>query len=468
VTPGGLFIAVKGLESDGHRYIEDAVKRGAVAVIAETGAGATAGNIPLVLVNDSRKALALAGAEFYGQPSDSLHLTGVTGTNGKTSTTYLIESIFETAGFKTGVIGTINYRFGGNIFPNPMTTPESLDLQKILRNMVDAGITHAVMEVSSHAVDLHRILGLSFDTAVFTNLSQDHLDYHKTMDEYWDCKKRLFTDYLSKTAPPKKPAAVINTVDKEGLELAALLTVPVLTTGTETPDIRLMNAELDIRGIRGELVAPSGRTRLESPGIGKHNLENILCAAGAALAAGVDMETVGRGLGNFNVPGRLERVPNTKGFHVFVDYAHTPDGLLNVLETLKPLATGRVITVFGCGGDRDKGKRPKMGRIAETYSNLTVVTSDNPRTEDPDAIIANILDGMEGQRLSENELAAGIKGLFVEPDRRAAINLAVRWAKPGDTVLIAGKGHENYQILKTGKIDFDDRIEAEKAIENHG
>lgn len=467
VQPGGLFVAVKGLASDGHRYIQDAVKRGAAAVVAEKGSSFDKPEIPLILVNDSRKALALAGAQFYGQPSGQIHLIGLTGTNGKTSTTYLIESIFTKAGLHTGVIGTINYRYGGKVFPNPMTTPESLDLQRILFDMVEAGVTHVVMEVSSHAIDLHRIMGLSFDTAVFTNLSQDHLDYHQTMDEYWSCKKRLFTEYLANTAPPKKPKAVINITDKEGVELVSLVSVPTFTTGTDTADIRLENARLDIRGIEGELVTPMGRAAVLSTGIGQHNLENILCAAGAAVAAGVSIENIAAGLSDFNVPGRLERVPNTKGFHVFVDYAHTPDGLLNVLTTLRPLTEGRVITVFGCGGDRDNGKRPKMGGIAQQYSDLVIVTSDNPRTEDPAIIISHILEGLKGNRLDPDTLTIESKGYAVEADRRSAIVLAIKNAQANDTVLIAGKGHETYQILNTGTIDFDDRIEAIKALEDH-
>ncbi len=467
VIPGALFVAVKGLSSDGHRFVRDAVKKGALAVVANQDLFEGDVDVPVITVNDSRKALALCAAAFYGHPSEKLHLTGITGTNGKTSTTYLLESIYNAAGFKTGVIGTINYRFGDRVFPNPMTTPESLDLQKILFEMVDEGVTHAVMEVSSHAIDLHRIMGLSFDTAVFTNLSQDHLDYHATMDEYWACKKRLFTEYLENTSAPKKPSAVINITDREGAELSALLSVPVLTTGTADAFVRMENTTIDIHGITGELVTPKGRTRITSTGIGQHNLENILCAAGAALAAGASLSDIETGLSRFNVPGRLERVDNTQGFHVFVDYAHTPDGLLNVLETLRPLTRGRLITVFGCGGDRDKTKRPKMAAIAETYSDLVVVTSDNPRTEDPSTIIGHIMEGFSGTRIEEGGSLQNIKGYAVEPDRRTAIALAIGCAKADDTVLIAGKGHETYQILNTGTIDFDDRIEAKKALENH-
>ena len=467
VRPGGLFVAVKGLESDGHRYIADAVKRGASAIVAEQIPELDAPGLVTVKVSDSRKALALIGAAFYGHPSTKLHLIGVTGTNGKTSTTYLIESIFEKAGLKTGVIGTINFRYNGNVFPNPMTTPESLDLQRILYDMERAGISHVLMEVSSHAVDLHRILGLSFDTAVFTNLSQDHLDYHKTMDEYWACKKRLFTEYLQPPLSHKKTSAVINIKNTEGIELKSLVSVPILTTGNGTADIRLDNASLDIRGISGTLTSPMGSIAVTSSGIGQHNLENILSAAGAALSAGVTLDAVARGIVDFNVPGRLERVANTRGFHVFVDYAHTPDGLLNVLRTLRPLTQGRMITVFGCGGDRDKGKRPKMGKIAEQFSDLAIVTSDNPRTEDPDTIIGHILEGMEKNRISLERLSRSSQGLAVVPDRRSAIALAIKYAEANDTVLIAGKGHETYQILRTGTIDFDDRIEARKALENH-
>lgn len=467
VKPGGLFVAVKGLVADGHRFIADAVTRGAVAVVAENGASFETPDVPLILTSDSRKALAIAAGEFYGHPSSYLHLTGVTGTNGKTSTTYLLESIFREAGFETGVIGTINCRYGGRTFPNPMTTPESLDLQKILADMVEAGVTHAIMEVSSHAIDLDRVFGLDFDLGVFTNLSQDHLDYHGTMENYWDCKKRLFTEYLPDSG--KDSNAVVNITDSEGTELASAVRVPIYTTGTDHGDIRMENARVDIHGIEGELVTPLGRINVSCTGIGQHNIENILSAAGAALASGASLIQIGKGIAEFNVPGRLERVPNSHGFHVFVDYAHTPDGLLNVLETLRPLTRGRLITVFGCGGDRDKGKRPKMAQVAEEYSDLVIVTSDNPRTEDPSAIIGDILEGLDGQKLEPSDFDDDIRprGYVVEPDRRSAIAFAIHFAKANDTVLIAGKGHETYQILNTGTIDFDDRIEARKALETH-
>jgi UDP-N-acetylmuramyl-tripeptide synthetase len=431
-----------------------AMARGAAAILAEKAPDAC--TIPLFLVTDSRKALALAAAAFYGFPSASLHLTGVTGTNGKTSTTYLIEAIFTEAGLRTGVIGTINIRYAGQVLDNPMTTPESLHIQRILADMKGAGVTHVIMEVSSHAVDLDRIVGLSFDTGVFTNLSQDHLDYHDTMDRYFDCKARFFTDHLAAAAQSgKQVKAVINLADPRGRDLKDRLALPVLTTGGPDADVTLDNAVLDIRGIRGTLVTPSGSVAIDSSAIGAHNLENILSAAAAALAAGVSLDAIARGVRSFTVPGRLERVDNDRGFHVFVDYAHTPDGLLNVLRTLKPLTAGRLITVFGCGGDRDRTKRPKMGAIAETWSDVCIVTSDNPRTEHPNAIIDQIREGM-----TQN-------GHLIEPDRRRAIGLAIATARPGDAILIAGKGHETYQILNTGTIDFDDRIEAGKALDAH-
>lgn len=466
VKPGGLFVAVKGLKSDGHRFIADALSRGAVAVVAENGASFETPDVPVILTSDSRKALAIVAGEFYGHPSFYLHLTGVTGTNGKTSTTYLLESIFKQAGFETGVIGTINYRYGGRVFPNPMTTPESLDLQQILADMAMAGVTHVIMEVSSHAIDLYRIFGLSFDLAVFTNLSQDHLDYHETMDRYWECKKKLFTECLPDSG--KDSSAVVNITDREGLELVSLVDVPTYTTGTDRGDIRMENTRIDIQGIEGNLVTPLGRILVSSTAIGQHNIENILSAAGAALASGSSLIHIGKGIAEFNVPGRLERVANSQGIHIFVDYAHTPDGLLNVLETLRPLTEGRLITVFGCGGDRDKGKRPKMAHVAEKFSDLVIVTSDNPRTEDPSAIIGDILEGLSGQRLEPSDSGKGARGYVVEPDRRSAIALAIGCARENDTVLIAGKGHETYQILGTGTIDFDDRLEARKALENHG
>lgn len=454
VRPGGLFVAIRGLKVDGHDFIEQALAKGASALIVEKAPASCP--VPLIRVSNSRKALALAGAAFYGFPSAKLHLTGITGTNGKTSTSYLLESIFKESGLTVGVIGTINYRYTGKVFANPMTTPESLDLQRIIFEMKQDGVSHVIMEVSSHAVDLDRIYGLAFDTGVFTNLSQDHLDYHGTMGSYFDCKVRFFTDHLAASAHLGKPVrAVINVNDEKGRELKERLTLPVSTTGKGHTDIYLDDAVLDIHGIRGTLVCPQGRIQIKSDAIGAHNLENILNAAGAALCAGVSLESIRNGVENFTVPGRLERVDTNRGFFVFVDYAHTPDGLLNVLQTLKPLTPGRLITVFGCGGDRDKTKRPIMGRIAETYSDLCIVTSDNPRSEQPETIIAQIISGMEQN------------GHRVEPDRRLAITLAIADAQKGDSILIAGKGHETYQILKTGTIDFDDRTEARKALETH-
>lgn len=452
VETGGLFVAIRGLVADGHRFIDDAVKRGALAVVLEDDPGNL--SVPSIRVNDSRKALALLGDSFYGHPSHNMHITGITGTNGKTSVTYLLEAMFTEAGLAAGVIGTINYRYTGKTFPNPMTTPESLDLQRILSDMNHAGITHVIMEVSSHAVDLDRIFAIDFNSGVFTNLSQDHLDYHETMDRYFDCKKRFFTNSLMvSTLHHQGVRAVINETDPYGQQLLRDLTLPVYTTCGDASDIRLSDAVLDIQGIRGTLNCPKGSVSLRSEAIGAHNMENILNAVGAALCAGLPLDAIARGVRHFTVPGRLERVDTGLGFHVFVDYAHTPDGLLNVLQALKPLTPGRLITVFGCGGDRDRGKRPQMGRIAETLSDLCIVTSDNPRTENPERIITDILEGMTNSHQ------------LVEPDRRTAIRTAVSTARPGDSILIAGKGHETYQILNTGTIDFDDRTEARKALE---
>lgn len=452
VEPGGLFVAIKGLASDGHEFVTDAIARGAAAVVVEDEI--TGSSVPSYRVRDSRKALALLGDTFYGHPSKAMHITGITGTNGKTSITYLLEAIYKEAGLAAGVIGTINYRYAGKEYPNPMTTPESLDLQRILSDMKQAGITHVIMEVSSHAVSLDRIYAIAFNSGVFTNLSQDHLDYHGTMDRYFDCKKRFFTDFLANhDLRGRDVRAVINIAQDHGRDLMNDLTVPVYTTCADASDIRLSDAALNIDGIRGTLVCPEGSTSIISEAIGTHNVENILNAAGAALCAGVPLSAIPAGVRQFRVPGRLERVNKKQKFHVFVDYAHTPDGLLNVLRTLKPLTPGRLITVFGCGGDRDRTKRPKMGGIAEEWSDLCIVTSDNPRTEDPDGIIKDILQGMNA------------KTHLIESDRKTAINTAVSLAEAGDSILIAGKGHETYQILNTGTIDFDDRTEARKALE---
>jgi UDP-N-acetylmuramyl-tripeptide synthetase len=444
--------------------------------------------VALLTAPDTRTALARIAARFHGHPADDLLLIGITGTNGKTTVTYLVDRILSAAGFRVGVIGTIHYRYGDTVTDAPMTTPEAPDLQRILAEMREAGITHVVMEASSHALDpaTARLHGCRFDVGVFTNLSQDHLDFHHDMETYWGCKKRLFTHHL--TDGDRPGFAVINLDDPRGRSLAAELDGPVVTTGNG-PDcaVTARVRRTDVTGITARFQTPAGAFDCRSPLSGDHNLENLLSAVGAGTALSLPPAAMAAGIESVAaVPGRLERVisdphdPRT----VFVDYAHTPDALKNVLTALRPLTRGRLICVFGCGGDRDRDKRPKMGRIAATLSDLAVVTSDNPRSEPPLSIIEEILPGvgMGGERRAEDRgqrtengkrkteargeetVEGGRRGFLVESDRRKAIHLAVTEARDGDVVLIAGKGHETYQILGDRTIDFDDRQVALEAL----
>ncbi|MGD9044662.1 MAG: UDP-N-acetylmuramoyl-L-alanyl-D-glutamate--2,6-diaminopimelate ligase [Desulfobacterales bacterium] len=468
VAPGGLFVAIAGHAADGHDFIETAIKKGAVAVVSQKEFNS---EIPNIQVANTRQALADTAAWFYGRPSERLTVIGITGTNGKTTTAYLVESILEQAGYNVGVIGTINYRYAGKLFDNPITTPESLDLQRILADMLRAGVSHVVMEASSHAIDLYRIRSCWFDVAVFINLSQDHLDFHGNMESYWASKKRLFSDYL--LAGPKKDraVAVINCNSSEGKELAGSLQVPTIKIGAGPGDtVRADSINCDLNGIAGEIATPGGKFNLESRLVGAHNLENILCAAGVGLALNLSADDLKSGLNAVTtIPGRLERIENDNGRFVYVDYAHTPDALENVIGALRAVTADRIICVFGCGGDRDSEKRPLMGEIAARLCDLAVITSDNPRTEEPMAIINQILEGtrkINSVRYSQADLQGGFneKGYTVEADRQRAIRLGISVSRSGDTVLIAGKGHETYQILGRTTIDFDDREEARKAL----
>ncbi|MGE5258954.1 MAG: UDP-N-acetylmuramoyl-L-alanyl-D-glutamate--2,6-diaminopimelate ligase [Hyphomicrobiales bacterium] len=469
VTPGGVFVAMRGQAADGHDFIDDALRRGAVAVVAEKPVGR---GVAVIAVPSARQALAELAAVFYGRPSEHLTVIGVTGTNGKTTTTYVIESILAQAGIHAGIIGTINYRYGGKAYANPVTTPESLDLQRILADMLAAGVTHVVLEASSHAIDLSRVHCCWMDVGVFTNLSQDHLDYHGTMRAYWETKKRLFTEHLAAGPKAGRVAAVINTDSPHGRELAALLTSRVIPVGTgEGCTVRGANMTCSLQGIRGVLELGRARMDFASLLVGRHNVENILCAVGAATALDLPPEAIRSGIAALScVPGRLERVATRSGRFVYVDYSHTPDALENALHALRELATGRLICVFGCGGDRDRTKRPIMGAIAARLSDLAVVTSDNPRTEDPRAIIEQILPGVREQGLMQvdadhlGSVSAG-KAFAAEPDRRRAIETGIRAARPGDTVLIAGKGHEAYQVIGKQTIHFDDREEAARVLD---
>ncbi|NNL41710.1 MAG: UDP-N-acetylmuramoyl-L-alanyl-D-glutamate--2,6-diaminopimelate ligase, partial [Desulfobacterales bacterium] len=486
VQPGGLFVAIPGLFADGHDFIDQARMRGALAIvsqkpvqsdhsvtenISQTKAKQIKNDLTVIEVDNSRKTLAMISAAFFQNPSEKLNIIGITGTNGKTTTAYLIESILSAAGLKTGVIGTINYRYLGKVFENPVTTPESLDLQKILDTMQKEGVTHVVLEVSSHAIDLFRVENCFIDTGVFTNLTQDHLDYHGDMDSYWFCKKRLFTEYLPSGRKKDRAVAVINRENAKGRELFEILPVRGISTGNSADNmIRPKKIEHGLSGIAGNVLTPSGSFDFKSPLVGKHNIENILSAIGAGIALDLSLDHIKAGIENlFYIPGRLERIAGNNGCFVYVDYAHTPDALSNVLGSLKAISQKKIICVFGCGGDRDKEKRPLMGEIAGRLCDLAIVTSDNPRTEDPEKIIEHICLGLKktcNHEYSLPSLENGFdkKGFVIEPNRRDAIKLGIDLSRRGDTVLIAGKGHEAYQILGNKTVSFSDRKEAQIAL----
>lgn len=461
-----LFVAVSGLKYDGHNYISEAIKRGARYIIHEKDVATNPG-ISFIKVENSRRALGKLGKTFFHNPTSELCLIGVTGTNGKTTVTYLLESILEAAGFHVGVIGTINYRFGGNTFESSITTPESLDLQRIFRNMVDAGVTHVIVEVSSHALDLGRVDDCEYNIGMFTNLSQDHLDYHHTLDNYFLAKRRFFSDILKEG---KK--MIINIDDTWGRRLFEEMGDSVLTFGIENEThVSSNNYTLSLNGIDATVKTPRGSIFITSPMIGKFNLYNILASTAAATVLHIPEKYIQAGIkGLENVPGRLEKVSGSDEPAVFVDYAHTEDALKSVLENLSEFKTKKIITVFGCGGDRDRGKRPLMGRAAAEFSDLAIITSDNPRTENPLAIIDEIERGVRSgmiRKYDPEDYHSGFdeKGYIVIPDRTEAIHLAIRIAEQVDIVLIAGKGHEDYQILGETKIWFDDTVIAREALE---
>ncbi len=468
VTPGCLFVAIDGFAHDGHAFIADAVHNGAVAVVCRKPVRAEA---VVVRVADPRAALARMACRYYGFPGDTMCLIGVTGTNGKTTVTYLLERMLEKAGCLPGIVGTVNCRFAGRTVDSAVTTPESLELQAMLRQMADAGVTHVVMEISSHALDLHRVDGCRFDAAVFTNLTQDHLDHHKTMNRYWASKQRLFFEHLKPVDAVHPVRAVVNIADPRGKELARRLGTGAWCTAADGPaDIYPLAAQCDLAGIGGRLTTPVGEIDFHTPLVGDFNLANLLSATGAALVVGLPPAAIAAGIDAIGcVPGRLERIADSPKRSVFVDYAHTPDALENAIAALRALTPGRLITVFGCGGDRDRSKRPIMGAIAARFSDLAVVTSDNPRSEPPLAIIAEVEAGLRrvcSRRLSVDALQNGWRAAayVVEPDRAAAIAAAIAAAGEDDAVLIAGKGHETYQILAHETIHFDDREVARQVL----
>ncbi|MCJ7595000.1 MAG: UDP-N-acetylmuramoyl-L-alanyl-D-glutamate--2,6-diaminopimelate ligase [Desulfobacterales bacterium] len=468
IKPGYLFVAIRGNRLDGHHFLEKAVECGAAALVAEDF-NDLQGAAEKVRVPDARRALSKLAVQFYDRPFTGLRLIGITGTNGKTTTSYLLESILAASGAKPGVLGTINYRFSGKNTPAPVTTPESLDLMRLIREMADGGATDVIMEVSSHALDQRRTEDCPFRAAIFTNISRDHLDYHKNMDAYFRAKSRLFQG-LERGGPGEEPHAIINIDDPKGKDLVGLTRARVLTYGLgKKADVRADSIHRETGGMRARLITPVGEQPIRSSLIGEFNVYNIMAAAGAAISLGIPLDKVAQGIAQLKtVPGRLEPVENRKGIIVVVDYAHTPDALLKALEALKPYAEGRLITVFGCGGDRDKGKREVMGLVAGEHSDLVFITSDNPRSEDPSEIVKEIEKGTRKSGLEKREWAGRPRvldsGYFVEVDRREAIRRALSTAEKRDVVLIAGKGHEDYQIVGSERRHFDDREEAAQAV----
>jgi len=502
--PGVLFVALPGLKADGHDFVDQALARGCAAVMIERNRAARPADFAptgalVVEVNDCRQALGRVAAAFYGHPARDLRLIGITGTNGKTTCSYLVESILQAAGHPCGVVGTVNYRYrtghGEKIsLAAPYTTPEPVALQQLLGRMRDSGVTHVVMEVSSHGLAQERLAGLFFDVAAFTNLSRDHLDFHIGMDHYFHSKKKLFLDHLrpggtavlSLRGPaPDGETGHLCPEDSLcwGRRLADSLGPARISTCGLAPehDVHPVNFAIDFMGIKGEIATPLGPLAIRSPLIGLFNLRNILTAVTIGLAVTEDLTDAERlaairtGIDNLAaVPGRLERVTHPdrddRGCQVFVDYAHTPDALENVLATLRNLEPARLICVFGCGGDRDAGKRPLMGEAAGRLADVVLVTSDNPRSEPPERILAEIEAGLGRTALGRGPAAAILnqeagQGYDVIIDRRQAIDTAIRYCRPDDVVLISGKGHEEYQISGSVRTFFDDRLEARRALE---
>jgi UDP-N-acetylmuramoyl-L-alanyl-D-glutamate--2,6-diaminopimelate ligase len=480
VVPGSLFVAIEGEVTNGNRYIADALARGASAIVSElppppgpawdaldSNAGAASAgalsatptvpsNVAWIRVPDARRALATVGANFFGRPAEKLQMVGITGTNGKTTTSYLIDSIVRAAGNKAGLFGTIEYRTPKSTRPATTTTPESLDLQGFLADIVGAGGSHAVLEASSHALALDRLWGCHFAAAVFTNLTRDHLDFHHTFDDYFAAKRRLFEG----TGAGAPGAGIINVDDTYGNGLVGLARRTITYGLTPGAQVTARKFSLGFSGLSFTADTPQGKIEVRSPLVGRINVYNLLAAIGAGLALGISRPDIEAGIRNLqSVPGRFERIDMGQPFLVIVDYAHTDDALRNLLATARELhPTGRIITLFGCGGDRDRTKRPLMGEAAGRLSQIVVLTSDNPRSEDPCNIMNDVMVGL--QRTSAKQ--------FVERDRERAIEIALNEARADDIVLLAGKGHETTQVLKDRVVQFDDREMARKFLRQRG
>jgi UDP-N-acetylmuramoyl-L-alanyl-D-glutamate--2,6-diaminopimelate ligase len=451
VKKGALFICIKGFTVDGHDFARQAVENGAAAIIAERPLDV---DVPVVVVRDSRRAMAVLADAFYGQPTHKLHLIGVTGTNGKTTTTHIIEHIARKTQKKTGLIGTVNVKIGDKAYPTQNTTPESLLLQRMFKQMVDEGVEIAVMEVSSHALHMGRVHGCDYDVAVFTNLTQDHLDYHGTMEEYRNAKGLLFAQLGNRYDHKRPKFAVLNNDDPASQYYKHMTAATVITYGVEKDsDIMAKQIEMAPNGMAFDLVTPYGTVRVQTKLIGLFNVYNLLASVAACLVSGFSLPEIVEAIADMTgVAGRFETVDEGQNFIVIVDYAHTPDSLENVLKTIRQFAKKKVYVVVGCGGDRDRTKRPLMAQTAVKYADVAIFTSDNPRSESPEQIL--------------RDMEAGVAdGHYVTiVDRKEAIRYAVEQAQEGDIILIAGKGHETYQIIGDRIMEFDDRAVAREAI----
>jgi len=458
VTPGMVFVAIPGRKTDGHEFINTAIDRGASAIICEKN-GFVSQRATRIKVADAREALAWAAAAFYQHPAKKLRVIGVTGTNGKTTVAFMVKQILEAAGVNCGLIGTVRYEIGERVIPAQRTTPEALDIQQMMAQMLRADCQACVMEVSSHALEQKRVCAVEFDVAIFTNLTQDHLDYHGTMENYFAAKKKLFAALADAN---KRAGAVINLDDAFGARLSKETCVEApLTFGlNQGAKIRATQIKLGPDATEMVIETPAETFSCRLPLIGRHNVYNALAAVGAGLVLKVGAHPIQTALNSMTpVPGRLENIPLGQPFGLFVDYAHTDDALRNVLTTLREITSGRLLLAFGCGGDRDAGKRPKMGQVAAQLADFTIITSDNPRRESPSEIAARIEEGYRSVRR---------QGYRIELDRKRAIDEIVRLAKSGDTVLIAGKGHETCQEFEDTVIPFDDRIHARETLETLG
>ena len=454
VKPGDMFAALKGVKKDGFEFVGEALNNGAAVILSDQPKPENLAKA-WIQVSDTREALAQCSANFYSHPSQKMKVVGITGTKGKTTITYLLEEILNKTQFVPGIIGTISYKGPGMNLTARLTTPEAPDLQRLLSEMLAKGATHCVMEVSSHSLELKRVVGIGFDVVVFANLSGDHLDYHQSMDRYFEAKKKLF--FLNH----KKRMAVVNRDDPWGQKLIAQLPAGAITFGIEPGAmVAAENINLTEKGIETLVKYPSGQLSLSSPLLGKPNLYNILASIAVALTLNLPVSAIKEGIASLKgIPGRFEKIDNSLGLHVFVDYAHTDDALKNLLETVRGFNPRRIILVFGAGGDRDKTKRPRMGEAAGRLADWTIITSDNPRSEDPLAIISDIEAGIK---------KTGTQNYQIIPNRREAIEQALSLGTEGDYILVAGKGHEDYQIIKDQILHFDDAEVIQEILQKKG